>query len=275
MLDGVRSLFGENFYRQLPDESDYGSIIQAIGDLELLIDDEERDKFSVGPDLDKVLGRQESSIKPLASFKTRFALMTGNQYKDGKAGPRKSFTIRHCTISFTMDKPPSDGLFWAKIEMSPAGERHPQAWATEAQDQDPGARLAFRVYLKGPNDDSETWSIYALSSSWESCCQANSLVNAFEGDSFVDICKRPRRYIYIDERNRGLLEGHPQLRPFVRGAYTGNDMEITPAQGRLRGTKQKRNRTEPKLDANNRKRARMSADGNVPSYEGPDSKGNI
>jgi hypothetical protein len=132
--------------------------------------------------------------------------MTGNQYTYRRAGRKKKFTIRHCTISFNMDTPPGDVAFWAKIEMSPAGERYPHAWATEAQDQDPGARLAFRVYLKDPNDDSDTWSTYPLSSTWESCCQANGLVDEFEGSSFVDICKKPRRYIYIDERNRGLLE---------------------------------------------------------------------
>ena len=98
-------------------------------------------------------------------------------------------------------------------------------------------------------------------------------MDEFEGGSFVDICNRPRRYIYIDERNRGLLEGHPQLRPFVRGAYTSDDMEIIPAQGRLRGTKLKRNRTEAEPDASNQKRAKMSDDGNVPSDKGLDSKG--
>jgi hypothetical protein len=71
----------------------------------------------------------------------------------------------------------------------------------------------------------------------------------------------------------GCWREHPQLRPFVRGSYTSDDMEIIPAQGRLRGTKQKRNRTEPEPDASNQKRAKMSDDGNVPSDKGFDSKG--
>jgi hypothetical protein len=53
----------------VPDESDHGSIVQAIDDLELPIDnEEEQDKLSVGQAIDKVLGRQVSSMKPLSSF---------------------------------------------------------------------------------------------------------------------------------------------------------------------------------------------------------------
>lgn len=94
------------------------------------------------------------------------------------------------------------------------------------------------------------------------------------GENFYRIArKRPRRYIYIDERNRGLLREHPQLRPFVRGAYTSDDMEIIPSQGRLRGIKRKRSRTEPEPDASNQKRAKMPDDRDVPSNKGLDSKG--
>ncbi|KAL2822652.1 hypothetical protein BJX63DRAFT_441250 [Aspergillus granulosus] len=228
----------EPILQQWTDEMEIESIFQAV---ETFIDNEEdHDVFSTGPALGEILSERDSPI----SFKVRFGLMTGNRYQINKAGPRKSFTIRHCTIFFTMTEPHNDGFFWVKAEMSPKGERHPHAWATTVRDQDPGARLAFRVYLKDEDNNLETWSTYPSCSTWEASCQANSLADAFEGDNYLDICQRPRRYIYIDERDKGLTKKYPELIPFVRGAYTGDDMQITPTQGRLRGTKQKR-RNDP------------------------------
>lgn len=262
-LDGVRSLRNEVCDQSLPNESDDESILQAIDDLECPVENEEEpDTFSTGTDLENILTKRESST-PLSSFRARLGLMVGNKYRDRKDGPRKAVTIRHCTISFTMTEAPADGFFWVKVELSPVGQRHPHAWATEAQDQDPGARLAFRVYLKDKDDGTETWSTYPSSSTWEACCQANSLVDAFEGDAFSNISAKPRRYIYIDERNKGLIEKYPNLSAFVRGAYTGDNMEIIPAQGRLRGKKQKRRRNDE--DISEQKRPRMLNDERAPS----------
>ncbi|KAL3472578.1 hypothetical protein BJX99DRAFT_272814 [Aspergillus californicus] len=265
LLDEVRSLRNEVCGQSLPSESGDESILQAIDDLEYPVDNEEEpepDTFSTGMDLDNTLTTRESTTS-LSSFRERFNLMMGNKYRVRKEGPRKSVTIRHCTISFTMTEAPADGFFWVKVELSPVGQRHPHSWATEVQGQDPGARLAFRIYLKDNNGDTETWSTYPFSSTWEACCQANSLVDAFEGDAFSTICEKPRRYIYIDERNKGLMEKYPNLSHFRRGAYTGENMEIIPAQGRLRGRKYKRRRNNE--DTSERKRARMLSDGRTPS----------
>ena len=76
-------------------------------------------------------------------------------------------------------------------------------------------------------------------------------MDAFEGDTFPTICEKPRRYIYTDERNKGLIEKCPNLSQFIRGAYSGDNMEIISAEGRLRGKKHKRRRND--ADTNEQK----------------------
>ncbi|KAJ0416557.1 hypothetical protein BJY00DRAFT_316803 [Aspergillus carlsbadensis] len=195
---------------------------------------DDQDVSSTGLALSEILSERDSPI----SFKVRFGLMAGHRYQINSTGSRKSFSIRHCAISFTMTEPVENGFFWVKAEISPQGERHPLAWATNVPDQDPGARLAFRNYHKDA-DNNETWSTYPSCSTQETCCQANILVDAFEGDTYIDICQKPRRHVYIDDRNNGLIKKYSQLVPFVRGAYTGNDMLMTPAQSRLQWMKRK------------------------------------
>lgn len=81
--------------------------------------------------------------------------------------------------------------------------RHPQVWATAAREQVPAFRLAFGIYQQDENGF-EIWSNYATSDSWETICRANSLVDKFEGSSFIELYVKPRRYIYIDARYKKL-----------------------------------------------------------------------
>ncbi|KAL2864802.1 uncharacterized protein BJX67DRAFT_389692 [Aspergillus lucknowensis] len=216
ILDKVRSLRKEICGHQWTNELETEPTLQQCTDeldTELIIqeartpvdNDKDQDVFSTGPALSEIL--------------TRFGLMAGNRYRIKKAGQVKFLTIRHCTISFTMTESHNEGFVWVKAEMAPEGERQPHAWVTRVQDQDPGARLAFR-------------STYPSRSTWEACCQANSLADAFDG----------------------LTAKYPQLMPFVYGAYIGDDMQITPSQGSLRGTKRKQQRNNP--DTSERKTAR-------------------
>lgn len=139
-LDEVRSLRNEVCGHCLPIESDDESILRDVEYLEGPVDSEEEpDTFSNGTRLDNIPTRRESPLR------ARFGLM-GSKYRDRKQGPRKAVTIRHCTISFTMTEVPADG-FWEGRVVTCRTEA-PHAWASEVQDQDPGARLAFRVYLK-------------------------------------------------------------------------------------------------------------------------------
>ncbi|GAB1197122.1 hypothetical protein APSETT444_006409 [Aspergillus pseudonomiae] len=242
LLDSVRSIYNELCPCQSPDPQvihDESSLIQAMDNLELIDDEEYQDTFPTGPVLNKTLDEKESPTSSF-SFRSGLNLLIGNRYQI-KGGDcrvnRGSFTLQHCTISFDMEHQSTDeNFFWVKAELSPIGETHPQAWATAAQEQDPGARLAFRIYRQDENGF-ETWSTYAANDSWETSCQANSLVDKFEGSSFVELCTKPRRYIYIDDRYVRLKSEHPELIPFVGGAYTDDNMNVIPAKSSRRGEK--------------------------------------
>ncbi len=121
-LDEIRSLRNEVCGQYLPSESDDESTLQAIDDLEHRLDNEEEpDTFSTGTDLDNILTKRESTI-PLS-----FIVLPRATWFDGGNKYREAVTIRHCTISFTMIGAPADGFFWVKVELSPVGQRHPQA----------------------------------------------------------------------------------------------------------------------------------------------------
>ncbi|KAE8143552.1 hypothetical protein BDV38DRAFT_231635 [Aspergillus pseudotamarii] len=64
------------------------------------------------------------------------------------------FTVQHCTISFDLEhQAADDNFFRVKAELSPTGERHPQVWATAAQEQGPGTRLAHTTPRKRRLED--------------------------------------------------------------------------------------------------------------------------
>jgi hypothetical protein len=53
----------------------------------------------------------------------------------------------------------------------------------------------------------------------------------------VELCTKPRRYIYIDDRYVRLKREYPELIPFVDGAYTTDNMDVIPAKSSRRGEK--------------------------------------
>lgn len=230
-------MYSELCLRQLPEPQvihDESSLIQDIDRLELIDNEEYQDICTTGQELSKFLGDKESP-KSSFSFRSGLKLLVGNRYqlkgRDRRVN-RGSFTVQHCTISFDLEhQAADDNFFWVKAELSPIGERHPRAWATAAQGQDPGTRLAFRIYRQDGNGF-EIWSTYAANDSWETTCQANSLVDKFEESSFVELCTKPRRYIYVDDRFTKPKREYPELIPFVGGVYTDNNMNVIPAPQR-------------------------------------------
>lgn len=173
----------------------------------------------------------ERALDPIASdtpapgFDNRLRWMLGQHYKARRVSENGfRITIRHLNISFRLQEEPEDKVY-VRTELSPIGERHPHLWATASQEQDPGARLTFRISVKRTNGN-ETSVVYPTSRSFQSCCGANALVEELEGHSFVDICQRPRRYMYIDRRCRGMIQAHPVLNAFVGGAYTDGNGEV-------------------------------------------------
>ncbi|KAJ6125273.1 hypothetical protein N7471_012590 [Penicillium samsonianum] len=117
------------------------------------------------------------------------------------------------------------GGFWVKAELSCVGERHPHVWATNATLEDPGSRLAIRIRIRD-SDGREIATEYPSSDTWQACYKANRIVDELNGDSCLEISKRPRRHIFVDARHKGLLRRHPELEIFVGGAFTGNNGEF-------------------------------------------------
>lgn len=100
--------------------------------------------------------------------------------------------------------------------------RNPNAWAQDIRDEDPGARLAFRISIR-ESDGHDTFIQYASHKSWQSCCKANTLVDELNGDQLSEIYTRPRRFTDIDHRNTRILAAYPALKIFVGGAYTDDN----------------------------------------------------
>lgn len=167
----------------------------------------------------------DGSDKPAPRFVNGLCWMLGQHYKARRVSTNGfRLTVRHLNLSFSLEDEPEDKVC-VRTELSPIGERHPNVWAMASQEQDPGARLAFRISVKDKNGN-ETSVVYPTSWSFQSCCSANALVEEIEGDSFVDICQRPRRYMYIDRRCRRMIDAHPVLKDFVGGAYTDDNGEV-------------------------------------------------
>ncbi|KAL3481222.1 hypothetical protein BJX99DRAFT_271744 [Aspergillus californicus] len=229
MLDGSPLIEGHD--PQGPDPHDEG-FIPTMDSLELIDDAEDQYVPTTGEQLNEVPSEKDSPTGSI-SFRSGLKLLVGNRYQIKKRDcrvNRASFTIQHCTP-----------------KLFPMDERHPQAWATAAQEHDPGARLAV-----------EKWWIYASSDSWETSCQANSLVDRFEGNTFVELCTKPRRYIYIDGRYVKLKREHPELIPFVGGAYTSDNMDVIPAKSSRRDEKYSRERRPEDLNPRANKQAKRS-----------------
>ncbi|CAG8120048.1 unnamed protein product [Penicillium olsonii] len=165
-------------------------------------------------------------------------LMLGSKhqgYRGKRAVGYYQFTIRHIGFSITTKLPPEGG-FWIKAELSPIGKRHPRVWATEATLEDPGSRLAIRVGIRD-SDDREIGFEYPSSDSWQACYKANRLVDELNGDSYLEISKRPRRHLFVDGRHKGLLKRYPGLKKYVGGAFNGHDGNL------VRDTRYQRPRT--------------------------------
>lgn len=166
-------------------------------------------------------------------------LMLGSMHQGWRRpGRGYEFTIRHVGFSINTESQPAGG-FWVKAELSRVGERHPHVWATHATLEDPGSRLAIRVGIRD-SDGREIATEYPSSDTWQAWYKANRIVDELNGDSCLEISKRPRRHIFVDARHKGLLRRHPELEIFVGGAFTGNNGEFisTKRPKRPRGGKE-------------------------------------
>ncbi|KAL2808969.1 hypothetical protein BJX63DRAFT_407183 [Aspergillus granulosus] len=108
---------------------------------------------------------------------------------------------------------------------------HPEAWATAAKDDDPAARLAFRVTVKDKH--SETHVIYprAIPPSTTTVFRSSSLVDRLDGATYSDLAKRRRRYVNFADH---LVNVPAELEFFRGGGYVLDDGTWAKSVGKKR-----------------------------------------
>jgi hypothetical protein len=94
-------------------------------------------------------------------------------------------------------------FFFVKAEVSPIGESNHHAYATEASGSDPGMRFGLRVSLRDDKGE-DSFVGYASSSTWQAIAIANSCLYGLDDDTFEEICRRQRRFVYVDNRIKNL-----------------------------------------------------------------------
>jgi hypothetical protein len=144
----------------------------------------------------------------------------GHETRKGEVSTYQ-FNFQHATFRIHQ-APPNETSFFVKAEIAPIGERHPHAYATNALRSDPGMRFGFRVSLRDEKGE-ESFVKYASSSTWQAIAIANSFVDGLDGDSFEVICRRKRRFVWIDKRIKNVP---PELQPFINGAYRDDENNI-------------------------------------------------
>ncbi|KAG2412796.1 hypothetical protein HFD88_010353 [Aspergillus terreus] len=161
------------------------------------------------------------SLEQERLFNNYLQLMIGSHYKGYEASPGAyQINIQH--VTFRIRAPPGHTEFYAKAELSPIGQRHPDAYATKARDSDPGCRFALRVSVRG-EDGRDSFVCYPTSDTWQATFRANSFADGLSGELLKDVCCRPRRFVFIDARNQNFP---PELKCFVGGAYTDDDGNV-------------------------------------------------
>jgi hypothetical protein len=159
------------------------------------------------------------------AYRKHLQLLTGYYYRghEERKGEYSTyqFNINHATFRIH-EAPPNCPRFFVKAELTPSGERHPNAYATNALDDDPGIQFALRVSIRDDTGE-ESFVQYASSKKWQAIAIANSIVDGLAGDSLEEICRRKRRFAYVDTRIKNV---HPDLVPFVNGAYRCDDDSV-------------------------------------------------
>ncbi|CAI7584214.1 unnamed protein product [Penicillium palitans] len=161
----------------------------------------------------------------LMAYRKGLKLLIGYHFKghESKKGEVSTyqFNVQHTT--FRIHKaPPNQTMFFVKGEVVPVGEKHPQVYATTATESDPGMRFGLRVSLRDDRGE-DSFVEYATSSKWQAIAIANSFVDALDGNSFEEICRRKMRYVFVDKRIKNVP---PELQPFVNGAYRDNQNNV-------------------------------------------------
>ncbi|KAJ5614652.1 hypothetical protein N7528_008306 [Penicillium herquei] len=144
-----------------------------------------------------------------------------------------------------------DGGFWIKAELANFGERHRYVWAKDATPEDPGSRLAIRVCIRS-SDGNEIGIEYPCVAGWKACFKANRIFDELNGNSCVQISRRPRRHIFVDARHN--LREYPELEQFIGGGYIDDDGRVI-STGQLKHSREANDvPTENESGVENKKR---------------------
>lgn len=176
-----------------------------------------RPKRVYNPRIDAVPGHVISK----QALKTQAELLSGRFYRGNwQAATNIRFEV-HSTVHLVVHTSKAnnpDGII-TRAEIQPYGEKHPNAWATQARDDDPAIRLGFRVTAK--DDEKRDYFTYPRSNSPNSVMRANAFVEWMAGDSDEVIASRPRRFVLVKEHIKHTVSD--KMKIFVGGAYTDDN----------------------------------------------------
>ena len=106
----------------------------------------------------------------------------------------RSISLNYCPIKFSPGLDVGNGHLLVKIEICPSGQRHPDAYATSANDEDPACRLAFRERYT----DSTGLEVqyYEKNPDMSPLFRANAFVDVLADEIPSElIAQMPRRYL--------------------------------------------------------------------------------
>lgn len=127
----------------------------------------------------------------------------------------RTITPNSCHIGIARFEDIGDGTIWVRIEVSEAGQRHPQCYVSEALESDPASRLAFKLRYQ-PSSGPEV-TRFGHRGGFQAIYAANTLVDILvDGKSYQEIAKTPRRYIFLGD----VIECPDELQRFRKGGYT-------------------------------------------------------
>lgn len=153
--------------------------------------------------------------------KTQMELLNGRFYRGHWERDTVLLVRVHTVLALKVhtSKANNESGVIVRAEIRPRGEKHPNAWATQAQEDDPAARLGFRITVKDKNK--HDCLIYPQTDGEGYLFRANAFVEWMAGDSDEAIANRPRRYVKIPAHYKGYVPD--DMRIFVGGAYVDND----------------------------------------------------
>ncbi|GIK02209.1 hypothetical protein Aspvir_006258 [Aspergillus viridinutans] len=168
--------------------------------------------------------RSRANAELVPKYKRRMQLLNGGRlYKGCKKDGNTITVLLPKYVVAAIRAPPGqrDAKYdlLVRAELKPPGERHPNCWATQTRDSDPGARVGITVRRKEGN----RWiTTYATNDGPWAPYKANTFADWLTGVESIRIAQKPRRYLHFQPWQKNLSE---ELKFFVGGGYTNDEGE--------------------------------------------------